>query len=63
MTFFRLAHKELKQSRPTLKDIVMEGNAIDKEQQDLKQTIIQLQLQSQEQILKTAMEEKPETDE
>ena len=54
MTFFRQAHKELRQSRPTLRDIDMDANVIEK---DLEQTIIQLQLQSQEQILKTTLEE------
>jgi len=51
MTFFRQAHKELKQSRPTLKDIAMGA------QRGLEQTITQLQLQSQEQILESTFEE------
>jgi len=57
MTFFHQAHKEFKQSRPTLKDIAMDAHIIEKEQRDLEQTIIQQQLQSQEQILKTTLEE------
>jgi len=57
MTFFRQAHKELRQSRPTLKDIAMDAHILEKDQRDLEQTIIQLQLQSQEQILKTTLEE------
>jgi len=35
----------------------MDAHIIEKEQRDLEQTIIQLQLQSQEQILKTTLEE------
>jgi len=35
----------------------MDAHVIEKEQRDLEQTIIQLQLQSQEQILKTTLEE------
>jgi len=57
MTFFRPAHKELKQSRPTLKDISMDANIIEQEKEDLQQAIIQLQLQSQEHILKTTLEQ------
>jgi hypothetical protein len=57
MTFFRQAHKELRQSRPTLKDISMEANIMEQEKEDLQQAIIQLQLQNQEQILKTTLEQ------
>jgi len=57
MTFFRQAHKELKQSRPTRKDIATDAHIIEKDQRDIEQTIIQLQLQSQEQILKTTVGE------
>lgn len=57
MTFFRRAHKELKQSRPTLKDITLNANVMEQEKDDLQQAILQLQLQSQEHILKTTLEQ------
>jgi hypothetical protein len=53
MTFFRQAHKELRESRPMLNDISMEAHIMEQEKDDLQQAIIQLQLQSQEHILKT----------
>lgn len=59
MTFFRQAHRELKQSRPTLKDISMEANVIqdvERANEELQQTIIQMQLQNQEHILQTTLE-------
>ena len=56
MILFRQTHKELRPSRPTLKDIVMNAHILEKDQRDLEQTIIQVQLQSQEQILKKTLE-------
>lgn len=54
--FFRRVHREMKQARPTLKDITLEANVAQADH-EIEEALRQIQNQTQEQLLKVTLEE------